>query len=494
MTNKMEPGKIAKNTIYLTIATVGQKVLAFLYFILIARLAGVEGTGKYFFVVSFTTIFSIFVDLGLSSVLIRETAKKREMAGKYLGNILGAKVVLGVLTYLTVILAINVMGYPPATKLMVYLSGLVMLLDSFNVTFYAVFRGQQNLRYESMGVVISEVLIIAFGGISLILHAPLYFLLLALMSGSIFNFFFSSILLWKKTEVRPCLCFDKTLLISLFKIAYPFALAGIFVKVYSYLDSVLLSKMVGDAAVGFWSVAYKLTHAFQFIPMAFAAAAFPAMSAYFVSDKTMLRKTFERVLFYLAILAVPIAFGIFSLAEPLVLKLYGVSYAASILPLQVAIFAVIFIFLNYPVGSLLNATDRQMTNTIIMGVSMLINVVLNVILIPRLSFLGAAISAVISHAFLFIVGLIFAGRVVTYNKKFLFSALFKIIVSAGTMSALIIYLRPYVYWIFLVPIGAVIYFGLLFLIHGMEWRDVKNIFKALKKEEAVEMIEGKEKV
>ncbi|MFA5128589.1 MAG: flippase [Patescibacteria group bacterium] len=486
-----ESEKIARNTIYLTIATVGQKVLAFLYFILIARLAGVEGTGKYFFVVSFTTIFSIFVDLGLSSVLIRETAKKREMAGKYLGNILGAKVVLGVLAYLAVVFVINIIDYPAATKLMVYLSGIVMLLDSFNVTFYAVFRGHQNLRYESVGVVVSEILIIIFGGVSLILHAPLYFLLLALMSGSLFNFFFSSILLWKKTDIRPRLMMDKSILISLFKIAYPFALAGIFVKVYSYLDSVLLSKMVGDIAVGFWSVAYKLTYAFQFIPMAFAAAVFPAMSAYYVSDKTMLRKTFERVLFYLAILALPIAFGIFSLAEPLVLKIYGASYIPSILPLQVAIFAVVFIFLNYPVSSLLNATDRQMANTTILGISMFVNVVLNVILIPRFSYLGAAISTVISHTLLFILGLIFVGRVVDYNKKFIFGALFKIVISAGAMSAVIIYLRPYVYWIFLVPVGAAIYFCLLFLLRGMEWRDVKNIFKALKKEEAMDMIDGR---
>jgi O-antigen/teichoic acid export membrane protein len=490
MTGTSSQGHIARNTIYLTVATVGQKVLAFLYFILIARLAGVEGTGKYFFVVSFTTIFSIFVDLGLSSVLIRETAKRRELAGKYLGNILGAKLILGALTYLVVVVAINIMGYPPATKFMVYLSGIVMLLDSFNVTFFAIFRGQQNLRYESIGVVVGQALIIVFGGVSLLLHAPLYFLLLALMSGSIFNFLFSSILLWKKTDVRPCLCFDKTILISLFKIAYPFALAGIFVKVYSSLDSVMLSKMVGDAAVGFWSVAYKLTYAFQFIPMAFSAAAFPAMSAYFISDKTMLRKTFERVLFFLAILAMPIAFGIFSLAEPVVLKLYGPAYAASVVPLQVAIFAVIFIFLNYPVGSLLNAVNRQMTNTTIMGICMAIDVILNVILIPRFSYLGAAISTVISHTLLFIIGLVFAGRIVAYNKKFIFSALFKIIISAGAMSAAIIFLRPYVYWIFLIPIGGAIYFALLFLLHGMEWRDVKSIFKALKKEETVEMIEG----
>jgi O-antigen/teichoic acid export membrane protein len=132
-----------------------------------------------------------------------------------------------------------------------------------------------------------------------------------------------------------------------------------------------------------------------------------------------------------------------------------------------------------------------MTNTAIMGVCMGLNVVLNVILIPRYSFLGAAISAVISHALLFTIGLIFAGRIVDYNKKFIFSALLKIILSAGVMSAAIIYLRPYVYWIFLVPVGAAVYFGLLFLIRGIELRDVKNIFKALKKEKAVEMIDSK---
>ncbi|MFH2136551.1 MAG: hypothetical protein ABII19_02910, partial [Patescibacteria group bacterium] len=105
-----------------------------------------------------------------------------------------------------------------------------------------------------------------------------------------------------------------------------------------------------------------------------------------------------------------------------------------------------------------------------------------------------AISTVISHTLLFTIGLIFAGRVVAYNKKFIFIALFKIVISAGAMSAVLIYLRPYVYWVFLIPIGAIIYFVLLFLLRGMEFRDVTNIFKALKREEVAEMIEGKEEV
>ncbi len=483
-----EPGKIAKNTIYLTIATVGQKILAFLYFILIARLAGVEGTGKYFFVVSFTTIFSIFVDLGLSSVLIRETAKKREVAEKYLGNILGAKLILGVLTYLTVVLTINIMDYPAATKLMVYLSGVVMLLDSFNVTFYAVFRGRQNLRYESIGVVVSEVIIIVFGAASLFLHAPLYFLLLALMSGSIFNFCFSSLLLWKKTDVKPHLALDKSVLVSLFKIAYPFALAGIFVKVYSYLDAVLLSKMVGDAAVGFWSVAYKLTYAFQFIPMAFSAAIFPAMSAYFAHDRSRLKQAFERAVFYLAIVAAPVSFGIFSLAKPIVLILYGADYLSSVLPLQIAVFTVIFIFLNYPIGSLLNACDRQMTNTMIMGASMTLNIILNLILIPRFSFVGAAISTLVSHSFLYTLGMIFANKIVAFNRKFVFGSLTKIFLSASLMSAVIIFLNRFVLFWFLIPLGGLVYFGILYLLRGIGKEDFMGIFKVLRKKPTAEIL------
>lgn len=486
----LEPSKIAKNTIYLTFATIGQKVLAFFYFVLIARLASVQGTGKYFFVVSFTTIFSIFIDLGLSSVLTRESAKNREVAGRYLGNILGVKAVLGVITYLAVVAAINILDYPPATKMMVYLSGFVMLLDSFHLTFYAVFRGLHNLKYESMGVVIGETVIIMFGITSLLLAAPLYFLIFALMCGSVFNFSFSLILLWKRTDIRPRLALDKSVLLVLFKIAYPFALAGVFVKIYSYLDSILLSKLVGDTAVGFWSVAYKITYAFQFIPMAFAASMFPAMSAYYVLDKTLLRKTFERAIFYLAVLAVPIAFGIFSLAEPIILKLYGSAYAASVAPLQIAIFAAIFIFLNFPVGSLLNASDRQMTNTMIMGAAMALNVILNVILIPRFSFLGAAVSVTVSHSVLFILGMIFANKVVSYNKSFLFGSLLKIVFSAGLMGVAIIYSRPYIHWLFLIPLGGLIYFGVLFLIHGIERRDIINIWKAIKKEKAVEMIDG----
>jgi len=74
----MNERKLAKNTIFYTIALASQKVLSFFYFIVLARGIGVENTGKFTFALSFTSIFAMFLDLGLTQVLIRETAKNQK--------------------------------------------------------------------------------------------------------------------------------------------------------------------------------------------------------------------------------------------------------------------------------------------------------------------------------------------------------------------------------------------------------------------------------
>ena len=62
---------IAKNTSYLTLALVFQKIISFTYFTLLARYIGPASLGKYYLALSFTTIFAIFIDLGFANVLIR---------------------------------------------------------------------------------------------------------------------------------------------------------------------------------------------------------------------------------------------------------------------------------------------------------------------------------------------------------------------------------------------------------------------------------------
>src|SRR3989338_8728064 len=87
----MSDGKLARNTTYYTGAMTIQKILAFIYFWFISNNLFPAQLGQYIFALSFTTLFSIFVDLGLSPILIREAAKNQAQANLYLKNVLGLK-------------------------------------------------------------------------------------------------------------------------------------------------------------------------------------------------------------------------------------------------------------------------------------------------------------------------------------------------------------------------------------------------------------------
>ena len=470
---------IAKNTTWLTMAYILQKIFAFIYFTLIARWLGADNIGIYTFAISLTTIMSVFIDFGLSPVLIRESAKFKEKANEYLNNTNTAKLVLAVMSYLAAIIIVNLLHKPALTQIMVYIAGLIMILDSFTLSFWAIFRAYQNLKYEAISIIINQILIVVVGLAGVLLKFPLYIIVIALLCGSTFSFFYSLILLKKELKFTFKLQWDKTLLKSLFKIAVPFALAGIFTRVYSYVDQILLSTLIGDKALGFYSIAYKATYALQFIPAAFAAAIFPAMSNFYVCAQERLQSIFEKSMYFLIIFSIPIALGTASIADQIILKLYTNEYQPSILTLQIFIFAVIPIFLSYPVGSILNSCDKQMTNTINMGITMVLNIILNLILIPKFQHLGAAIAAVISLTILFFLNLYWVPKIIKYNYKFLIIKLLKSLCASVIMALVIIYLKQTINFIILIILGALIYGSIMYLIKGFTKEDVRYLWQSI---------------
>jgi len=470
---------IAKNTTWLTIAYIFQKIFAFIYFTLIARWLGADNIGIYTFAISLTTIMSVFIDFGLSPVLIRESSKFKEKANEYLNNTNTAKLILSVLSYIAVAIIINLLHKSALTQIMVYIAGLIMILDSFTLSFWAIFRAYQNLKYEAISIVLNQILIVIVGLIGVLLKFPLYILVIALLFGSTFSFLYSLSLLKIKLNFKFKFQYQKDLLKTLFKIALPFALAGIFTRVYSYIDQVLLSTLIGDKALGFYSIAYKATYALQFVPAAFAAAIFPAMSNYYVNAKEKLQSIFEKSMYFLIIFSIPIAFGTASLADKIILKLYTAEYEPSILTIQIFIFAVLPIFLSYPVGSLLNSCDKQTVNTTNMGITMILNVILNIFLIPKFQQAGAAIATLISLSVLFILNLFWVPKIIKVNFKFLIIKTIKSLICAIIMAYLILLLKERINFLILILLGAIIYGFVLYLIKGFTKEDIKYLWQAI---------------
>ncbi|MBI2552641.1 flippase [Candidatus Uhrbacteria bacterium] len=470
---------VARNTFYLTSALVGQKLLSFVYFTLLARALGVETIGKYTFALAFTTIFSVVADLGIQPVLVREVARAKDRAREYLQTVFGIKIILSFLAYGAVLAAAYLLGHPPLTLELIALAGLVMMLDAFHLIFWGVLRGLQNLKYEAIGMVVGQGITLAAGSIALILHLPVHAFLIALGLGSLWNVLYARTVLGRQgLSLRPR--FDFALLRTFAKYAIPFALAGIFVKVYSYIDTVMLQHMRGDLEVGWYSVPYKITYAFQFFPMALSAAIYPALSNTWIADRARARWIFDRALLYAILIATPIAFGIASLAPEIILTVYGGDFFNSILPLQISIFGLVFIFLYFPVGALLNATGRQTINTTFMGVTMGANIILNLLLIPRYGAVGASIAAVSTNAFLWLGTMLCAARVLA-PSGYVVRVLIKTLAAVAAMAALVIYLKAFIFWPFTILAGAAVYAAAHLLLHTLTSDDLHAMLKLFSK-------------
>jgi O-antigen/teichoic acid export membrane protein len=235
----------------------------------------------------------------------------------------------------------------------------------------------------------------------------------------------------------------------------------------------LISKFLDTTAVGVYSVAYRFTYAFQFLPLAFVASLYPGMSAVVGKDAEALKRIFLKGMWYMGLACVPLVFGIWALAQDLVL-LAGEEYLSAIPVLQILIFVLIPIFLDFPIGSLLNASDKQSTKTKIMGATMIINIVLNLLFIPNFGIIGAAYAAFVCLGFMFVAGLMCVPSLLpTFRFVELLKILIPIFLSGLVMLLFVLFFKSIFVWYLLVPIGALTYTLCLFVTGALRVSDLK---------------------
>lgn len=473
---------IAKNTSYLTMALVLQKVISFTYFMLLARFLGPESLGKYYLAISLTTIFAIFIDLGFANVLTREVAKNQAQASKWLGNILSLKIPLSLLAFLAISIFINVSGYESLAKNLIYISCISMVLDSYTSTFFSVARGFHNLKYESVSSIIFQLIVLIIGYSALLLGGGLIPAMATLALASLYNFIYSWIILVYRIKVKVRLFWEKEIVREIVVISWPFAVYGIFQRLYTYLDSVLLSLMAGDLAVGLYQVAFKIIFALQFLPMAFTASLYPALSFYWKNNREQLAISFERAMNYLIIISLPIIVGSIVLADKIIL-LFKTGYDQAVLPLQISIISLFFIFLNFPIGSLLNACDKQRRNTYNMGIVMILSMALNLLLIPTYKVVGASITVLITNTLMFILGMQTVRKIIVYKAAKNLKMLFKVIGASVLMGLIIFYGKNYLNIFIITILGGGLYFIFLYLLKAIKKEDLLSIYKSFKKSE-----------
>jgi O-antigen/teichoic acid export membrane protein len=477
--------RIAKNTTVLMIAQVASYLLGFFCMMYTARYLGAAGFGILSFALALTGIFAVFGDLGLQPLTTREIARNKSLAPKYLANVTLMKVILVVITFALIALSTNLMGYPAETIKVVYLLALSVIFAAFTQMFYAFFQAFERMEFQAIGQMLNAALLL--GGViiviklnfSIIGFASLYAIASAIAlvySFAVMKLKFSNS---ASAAAAKAIEFDWSFWKPTIKEALPFALSTIFITVYYWISSVMLSFMKGDAVVGWYNAAYRMVLVLLFIPTAWGSAIFPVMSKFYITSRDSLRFPFEKSFKYLTILAIPIGVGTTLLAQRVILAIFGAEYINSIIALQILVWSAVFIFMGATFGNLFSSLNRQRIITKITGICVTLNVVLNLILIPKYNLTGASIATVATE-FLALALLFSWGLKIGYGipKKEFASTIIKVLISSALMAIFIIYFHN-LSLLALVPSAAFLYFVVLYVTRGLDKEDIDLVRRAV---------------
>ena len=466
--------RVARNTGIVIVGNVIYRLISLVLIIYLARYLGTVGFGKYSFVFAYLAFFGVITDLGLQTILVREMSRDTSIAPKLIGNAFIIRWILTIFAVVLSLIIITLMSYPADTTTYIYIAAFTLLFQSFSGFYSTIFQANLRMEYRIFARlvfrIISAILILWI----IFSHGTLMQVMIVLVFSEmvmmLISYFFS------RRFIRPRFDIDFGLWRYLFKEALPIALSSVIIIIYFNIDVIMLSLMMGDAEVGIYSAAYKLSEPLSLIPSALMVSLFPIMSASFKNAKERLIKSYRLGVRYLLIITLPIAIGITLLADKIILLIYGTPFAESAPVLQILIWTLVFTSMHYVLTNILISIDKPKLYTVSTALCAIVNVTLNFILIPVMSYNGAAIATVITNVVLLIASFYFVSKYLHVLPLHKISV--KPIISGLIMSAFLYYFID-VNIFLLVPLAGIIYLATLFAFKEFQKEDMDMVKKII---------------
>ncbi|MGB9936895.1 MAG: flippase [Methanobacterium sp.] len=461
---------IAKNTTVLFIATIISYVLGFFINIYIARYLGAEGFGIISLALALTGIFAIFTDLGLNTLIIRDIARDSTLKDNYITNTTIIKVLLSFFTIGITILTVNIIGYNSEVAYVIYILTLYVIFGAFTSIFNSVFQAEQKMEFMSIGNILNSVFLFAGVLLGMYYKLDIFFFAAIYMAANLLVLIYTIVVyIWKFS--MPPININLSSWKPKLKEALPFGITNIFGSIFYWIDSVMLSVMVGNEIVGWYNAAYRLMFVFLSIYTVYVSAMFPVMSKFYKTSEEFLKFSYERSFKYLLIISLPIAVGTTLVADKIILLIYGNAFTPAIPALQILIWTVPFLFINGLSGNLLNSINRQLLITKVTCIAAVFNVIFNLALIPKFSLIGSSFATVVTELGLFFILSYVILKTNYFDLKSAVKNFPAILISNGIMVALIIYLKDINLFV-LILIAAVGYFVAIFVTRAVDRQDI----------------------
>jgi len=359
---------------------------------LVVRALGAAKYGAFSYALNFVLILQFFTDFGLTQTAVRELATGIHPEKAVLGVLLRARMALGLLAAGGLVAFAVLSGLDPQIRATVAVSAVLLCigpLGGMAALFQARLMGAANALVQAA----QPLIWLAIAAVALNhTRSPVGLMVayVAAAAGSVLVII-SVAAIAGGVRIRE-LSWSWTLFANIAREGLLFGLAGMFVTIYYRIDSILLFHLAGPSAVGVYSAAYRLLDQVQVVPQAVMASLFPVLAYELTRDRKRFVRLIQGGFDVLVVLGLPLAVGVLLLAAPIIRFLFGPDFAASATVLRVLAPTIVSIFVGYVAGYLVLVARAQREYLLIVGAGALLNVALNVVLIPVYGPVGAAVA------------------------------------------------------------------------------------------------------
>lgn len=387
--------RLFKNSSYLIAAQALTKAVSFFYILFLARNLGVENFGLYIVALSYFSLVSGISDFGISQYIIRESSVNSEKLPKLLTNAIIFRLTAVSLFFLFFSLFFYLRD-PDHLRVSLTLLGILAVLpQSLALSLDSAFVAKQRLSLSALGALILS-FFTTFFGVILVSHSlgPVGALVGLILGEACFGIF--NLLLLQRVKVRFLREVDFKTIKEVVIGGLPYGLLAVLGLLYFKIDALILNYLKGAYATGIYGAAYKFLEAIIFIPSAVNLSIFPVMARLSSTDSKHVYSLYIKSTYLLLGLSLLVVASYMTVL-PILIRSFLPQYLPSISVIRVLTLTIPFFFMIAPQAAVLFSHKRFLKKLILISVfNLALNVILNLIFIPKFSFMAAAWVTVIS--------------------------------------------------------------------------------------------------
>jgi PST family polysaccharide transporter len=384
---------IAVNAGWLFVERILRMSLGLFVGIWVARYLGPDQFGSYNFAIALVALFIPIASLGIHQIAVRDLVQEPDQANEILGGAFFLRLLGGLIGFALAVAAVSIVRPDDGlSRWLVIIIATALIFRSFETGEYW-FQSKVQSKYvvyaKSIASVLSALLKITLilAGAGLILFAVAY----------VSEFFLGAVCLlavlsWRGRPITTW-SFDKKRVVSIFRDTLPLALSGLLYMFYLRVDQVMLGQMLGDWHVGIYSTAVRIAEVWYFIPYALVNSSFPAILESKENSEELYRRRLQKLYNFLLWFSILFAIPISIFSGDIIGALYGVNYIDAAPILSINIWSGVFVFFGVARVTWMVTEGLQKYNNYFLGAGVLLNVFLNLLLIPWMGGIGAALAS-----------------------------------------------------------------------------------------------------